>query len=120
MFRTIATQYQLDIVFTFDVDIFHADLQIALDISHKCTSICHHAPWTHDFDVPPMTPQSDLGLYYYWSGGHNHKQGTIAYHAYTADRFVQDFPQIRSQDIFARADTLNLYLKESQINITYE
>lgn len=50
--------------------------------------------------------------FYFWSGGIMEKAQPISYHNYSCNQFVKDFPILRTQDIFFRQDTFDLYLHE--------
>ncbi|AFG36142.1 hypothetical protein [Spirochaeta africana] len=50
--------------------------------------------------------------YYFWSGGITEHSQPIAYHSYTADDFANNFYKIRQYDIFARKDTIELFINE--------
>ncbi len=66
----------------------------------------------YGFEIPDRHTSVDSIMYYYWSGGITHQSQPVAYHNYSSDEFVKNFQELRSQDIFARKDTLSLYMKE--------
>ena len=71
----------------------------------------------YEFDIPKDTYSHSPhpSTHYFWSGGLTQQSQPFAYHSYSSDELVKDFPNIRHQDIFLRTDTLNLFFKESQI-----
>lgn len=66
----------------------------------------------YGFEISKRLSLCDSTTHYFWSGGITQQSQPIAHHCYTSDEFVKDFHQLRAQDIFARKDTLRLYLKE--------
>lgn len=68
----------------------------------------------YGFEIPHVhAPDHATTTHYFWSGGITRELQPIAYHSYSADKFIKELPNIRSQDIFLRKDTLNLFLKEA-------
>ena len=51
--------------------------------------------------------------HYFWSGGISGDAQPIAFFNYSASQFFEEYPMLRSQDIFFRNDTLNLFLSEA-------
>ena len=52
--------------------------------------------------------------FYFWSGGITKQSLPIMYHSpYSADLFKKNYHKIRSQDIYFKEDTLNLYIHEN-------
>ncbi len=69
----------------------------------------------HGFEVPASSIQPRHTDFYFWSGGISKAAQPVAFFNYSADQFVADLPDLRSQDIFFRHDTLNLFLKEAAL-----
>jgi len=64
------------------------------------------------FEVPKRLSLFKPTAHYFWSGGITQQSLPIVYHCYTGIEFANDFNQLRSEDIFARKDSIGLYLKE--------
>ncbi len=63
-----------------------------------------------EIDTPSLTPSGTD--FYFWSGGITQEFEPMSYHNYSSNEFMKDFPILRTQDIFFRQDTFNLYLHE--------
>ena len=74
----------------------------------------------YGFEISKSLSSCDPATHYFWSGGLTKQSQPIAYHSYTSDEFVKDCQRLRTQDIFLRKDTLNLYLKESEVKDALE
>ena len=74
----------------------------------------------YEFEIFQKLMPCNPTTHYFWSGGLTQQSQPIAYHSYTSDEFVKDFSLLKTQDIFLRKDTLNLYLKESKDKDAYE
>lgn len=87
-----------------NVDLFGAFLRdYEFEISTKKISTSHHSA-TH----------------YFWSGGIMKKSLPLTYYLYSSNDFINDFQMLRTKDIFFRKDTLNLFLKESEMKDYHE
>ena len=74
----------------------------------------------YGFDISKTTSSSFTTTHYFWSGGITQQSQPIAYHSYSADEFLKELPNIRTQDIFFRSDTLKLFLEESEMRERHE
>jgi predicted ATP-grasp superfamily ATP-dependent carboligase len=66
----------------------------------------------HGFAVTPAKPAEAVRPYYFWSGGLSRDHAPFAYHNFSADRFLDEFPAIAASDLFGRGDTRRLYEHE--------
>lgn len=76
----------------------------------------------HDygFNIYQSNNKSTPTTHYFWSGGLTLNTQPVAYHSYSASDFINEFPVIRSQDIFFRKDTFKLFNRESGIREKHE
>ena len=74
----------------------------------------------HGFDVSQPAAASRGASHYFWSGGITRASQPIAFHNYSAVEFVNEFSLLRPQDIFFRADTFDLFLEESKMELIRE
>jgi hypothetical protein len=77
----------------------------------------HADPFTPlfaDHGIPVAAPAAPEPArpYYFWSGGLSHGLPPCAFHNFSPDRFVADYPRIAAADLFARADTQRLHQHE--------
>lgn len=66
----------------------------------------------YNFAIPKTQFSFSPKEYYFWSSGITPLSHPTAYHCYTPNEFASDYHKLRHQDIFARKDTIELYLKE--------
>ncbi|NOY52646.1 MAG: hypothetical protein GXP58_03390 [Deltaproteobacteria bacterium] len=69
----------------------------------------------HGFVVSPDENSSGRSDYYFWSGGISRSGQPITFHNYSADQFLEEFPAIRTCDIFLQQGTFDLFLKETNM-----
>ncbi|TWU47536.1 carbamoyl phosphate synthase-like protein [Rubripirellula tenax] len=62
--------------------------------------------------VSPLPASHGNDVRYFWSGGMSKSAQPFVFHNYNANRFVDDFPDLKRHDVFLRDDTINLYLSE--------
>ena len=74
----------------------------------------------YGFEISKPPPLPHLTTHYFWSGGLSQQSQPITYHSYSSDEFVGQLHSLRPQDIFFRKDTLNLFLKESEMKDCHE
>ena len=67
----------------------------------------------YDFTFSVSDKKPHPASHYFWSGGISGDAQPIAFFNYSASQFLKDYPMLRSQDIFFRNDTLNLFLSEA-------
>jgi predicted ATP-grasp superfamily ATP-dependent carboligase len=67
----------------------------------------------YGFEIFEPNGEQRFASHYFWSGGITEAAQPVAFFNYSAEQFVADFPFLRVQDIFFRADTLNLFLHEA-------
>ncbi|WP_339616435.1 hypothetical protein [uncultured Gilvimarinus sp.] len=68
----------------------------------------------HGIKTPKTQHSFTPTEHYFWSGGTSEDSHPEAYYNYTPSDFAIDYDKLRRQDIFARKDTIELYLKESE------
>jgi predicted ATP-grasp superfamily ATP-dependent carboligase len=78
----------------------------------------HADPFTplfadHGIEVAAPAAQEPARPYYFWSGGLSHRLPPCAFHNFSPDRFVADYPRIAAADLFARGDTQRLHQHET-------
>ncbi len=69
----------------------------------------------YGFEISKPHTLPHLTTHYFWSGGLLQESQPITYHSYSSDEFVEQFHSLRPLDILFRKDTLNLFLKESEM-----
>ncbi len=74
----------------------------------------------YGFLIQPSDSSGEGGKNYFWSGGISNKAQPIAYHNYSGEQFVVDFSTLRTQDLFFRTDTFNLFVEEAGMVDIYE
>lgn len=74
----------------------------------------------YGFEIPKPPPLPHLTKHYFWSGGLSQQSQPITYHSYSSDEFVGQLPSLRPLDIFFRKDTLNIFLRESEMEVSDE
>jgi len=66
----------------------------------------------HCVEVPRQWRSSEMGHFYFWSGGLAPQHGACTFHGYSAEGFVADYAAIAAADLFARDDSRRLHHHE--------